>query len=74
MDLLPLALTLVGLILVKVLLSGKERRFRRSRAQRKMHHILKDAARGVKRDEREQPHMVQEPKGKPPPLPPKADD
>ena len=73
MDLLLIGVALVGLVLAKALLSSKERTFRRSRVQRKIQHILEDAARGARHDEFEQSNKKSETKAKPPPLPPEDD-
>ena len=73
MDLLLIAVALVGLILVKSLLAGKERDFRNNRAQRKIQRILEDAQRDGGSDLSESSDLQSRRKAKPPPLPGKDD-
>jgi len=73
MDFLLIAVALVGLILFKSVLAGKERNYQNNRAERKMKRILLDARLNRTVDEVPADAKSRE-KAKPPPLPGADDD
>ena len=73
MDFLLIPVALIGLILFKVVLAGKERNYQNNRAQHKMKRVLMDARLNRIADEASDTDGKSRGKAKPPPLP-EADD
>ena len=73
MDFLFVAIILVGVLIVKAVLSGKENEIRAKRAKRRMESIIQDAQLNGKEDDPVQAGNGHHKVTKPPPLPPKED-
>ena len=70
MDLVFLVVALIGLIVLKGVLTSKESGFRKNRDRRKIQQILDAAQRNGTSDERQQPDALNSDEKKtPPPLP-----